>query len=311
MSGSSRRGIVPARIVRDVGATAAATAGAAGAGWAAYNLLNSQAAEARVVIPHRTDNAPDGDGVYRPDGTSARFTRDTVYDLYLVVFGDSTAAGLGAETADETPGVQIARRVAAETDRVVRYANKAIVGATSKGLAAQIEAMFVHHERPDVAVILVGANDVTARNSPLPSARRLGEAVRALVDEGAKVVVGTCPDFGVVTAIPQPLRMVLRRWGLTLAAAQRSAVRAAGGRPVPLADLLTEEFLARPEHMLSPDRFHPSAAGYELAADILVPEVLASIGEWGPTPLPEPPKVSEAVEETRFVTRLRRRLTHR
>ena len=49
----------------------------------------------------------------------------------------------------------------------------------------------------------------------------------------------------------------------------------------------------------------------ELAADILVPEVLASIGEWGPTPLPEPPKVSEAVEETRFVTRLRRRLTHR
>ena len=135
------------------------TAGAAGAGWAAYNLLNSQAAEARVVIPHRTDNAPDGDGVYRPDGTSARFTRDTVYDLYLVVFGDSTAAGLGAETADETPGVQIARRVAAETDRVVRYANKAIVGATSKGLGAQIDAMLIAGHRPDVAVILVGAND--------------------------------------------------------------------------------------------------------------------------------------------------------
>ena len=34
-----------------------------------------------------------------------------------------------------------------------------------------------------------------------------------------------------------------------------------------------------------------------LAADILVPEVLASIGEWGPTPLPEPPKVSEAVAD--------------
>ena len=58
---------------------------------------------------------------------------------------------------------------------------------------AQIEAMFVHHERPDVAVILVGANDVTALNIPLPSARRLGDAVHALVDEGAKVVVGTCP----------------------------------------------------------------------------------------------------------------------
>ncbi|WP_374237962.1 SGNH/GDSL hydrolase family protein, partial [Gordonia sp. 'Campus'] len=209
--------------MRDVGATAAATAAGAGAGWAAYNLLTSQAAEARVVIPHRTDNAPDGDGIYHPDGTVVRHTRETTYDLFLVVFGDSTAAGLGAETADETPGVQIVRRVAAETGQTIRYANKAIVGATSKGLAAQIEAMFVSHERPDVAVILVGANDVTARNEPFASAQRLGEAVRALKAEGAQVIVGTCPDFGVVTAIPQPLRSVLRRWGLVLASAQRAA----------------------------------------------------------------------------------------
>ncbi|MFW0796206.1 SGNH/GDSL hydrolase family protein [Gordonia sp. CPCC 205515] len=307
MSGTNRKVALDNRILRDVGATVAATAASAGASWAAYNYLNSQAAEARTVIPHRTDNAPNGDGVYLPDGTGPhRFTRDSAIDLYLVAFGDSTAAGLGADTADETPGVQLARRVAAETGKVIRYGNKAIVGATSKGLAAQIDAMLVARERPDVAIILIGANDVTARNGIRTSARRLGDAVTLLVDNGAKVVVGTCPDFGVITAIPQPLRTVLRRWGLQLASAQRSAVRSAGGRAVPMADLMTQEFLAKPDHMFSPDRFHPSAAGYALAADILIPEVLAAIGEWGPAPLPEPPEVSEFVERDRMVNRIRR-----
>ena len=86
-----------ARIGRDVGATAAATAAGAGAGWAMWNYLNAQAATARTVIPHRTDNAPDGDGVYHPDGSVTRYTRDAHVDLFLAVFGDSTAAGLGVD----------------------------------------------------------------------------------------------------------------------------------------------------------------------------------------------------------------------
>ncbi|WJG14839.1 SGNH/GDSL hydrolase family protein [Gordonia sp. Swx-4] len=312
MSGLSRRVGTDSRfwgrVARDVGATAAATAAGAGAGWAVWNYLIGQAATARTVIPHRTDNAPDGDGVYHPDGRVTRYTRDTPIDLFLTVFGDSTAAGLGVDTADETPGVQVARRVAAETGRTVRYANKAIVGATSKGLAAQIDAMFIARERPDVAIILIGANDVTSRNGIRASARRLGDAVRLLVGGGAKVVVGTCPDFGVITAIPQPLRTVLRQWGLRLAALQRSAVRAAGGHPVPLADLMAKEFRAQHDFMLSPDQYHPSAAGYALAAEILLPPVLDAIGEWGSAPLPEPPEESPAVEETRVATGLRRLL---
>ncbi|MGC4962320.1 SGNH/GDSL hydrolase family protein [Gordonia sp. DT218] len=307
MDSSGRVAVDNNRLLRDVGATVAATAASAGASWAAYNYLNGQATEARTVIPHRTDDAPNGDGIYLPDGTGPhRPARGTSVDVYLVVFGDSTAAGLGAETADQTPGVLLARRVTAETGKIVRYANKAIVGATSKGLEAQVDAMLITRERPDVAVILIGANDVTATNGIRASARRLGEAVTLLKENGAEVVVGTCPDFGVITAIPQPLRSVLRRWGLQLAAAQRGAVRAAGGRPVPMADLLAKEFLAKPEHMFSPDQYHPSAAGYALAADILMPEVLEAIGEWGPAPLPQPPEVSEAVEQNRLVSRVRR-----
>lgn len=286
-------------------AAAATTAAGAGATWAGYRYLTAQAEQTRTVIPRRTDNAPNGDGLYLPDGDGPlRVTRRFKPDLHLTVFGDSTAAGLGAETADETPGVLIARRLAAETDRSVRYSNKAIVGATSRGLAAQIDAMLIAGERPDVAVVLIGANDVTATNGVRASARRLGAAVARLVEIDAKVVVGTCPDFGAIIAIPQPLRFVLRRWGLRLAGAQRAAVLANGGRPVPLADLLAPEFRAEPDHMFSPDRYHPSAAGYALAADILMPEVLDAVGEWGPEPLPEPPEVSETAERRT----LRRRL---
>ncbi|KQR97405.1 GDSL family lipase [Williamsia sp. Leaf354] len=297
------------RVVRDVTATVAATAGSAGAGWAVYSFLTGQARTAREVIPHRTDNAPNGDGLYLPDGSGPeRITPRSEFDLHLMVFGDSTAAGLGADVADETPGVALTRMLCRESGLTVRLSTKAIVGATSRGLSGQVDAMLIAGAPPDVAVILVGANDITARNRPGPAARRLGSAVRRLREVDAHVIVGTCPDLGAVTAIPQPLRSVLRQWGFRLAAAQEHEVRAAGGRPVPLADLLAKEFLAAPERMFSADNYHPSAAGYLLAAQTMLPEVLAAIGEWGAGPLPDPPEVSEFAENNRLVVRVRRRL---
>ncbi len=157
---------------------------------------------------------------------------------------------------------------------------KAIVGATSKGLSGQIDAMFVAGPPPDAAVIMIGANDITAPNGIGPSARRLGRAVQRLRASGAVVVVGTCPDFGVITAIPQPLRFVARSRGLRLARAQAGAVRAAGGVPVPFSDLLAPHFYQAPELLFSPDMFHPSAAGYELAAKQLLPALCNALGEF-------------------------------
>ncbi|MDP0400444.1 SGNH/GDSL hydrolase family protein [Tsukamurella strandjordii] len=299
------------RFTRDALRTSAAAAGGAGATWGAYALLTKQARTARTVIPHRTDKAPSKDGVYYP-GRDAVERPGPAHpaDVKLMVFGDSTAAGLGVDDAEHTPGVLITRGLVAETGRTVQYACKAIVGATSKGLAGQIEAAFIAKQIPDVAVIIVGGNDVTALNGIEPSARRLGEAVRQLREAGAEVIVGTCPDIGVVTAIPQPLRSVIRRYGLQLAARQKAQVLAAGGHPVPFADTLTPEFLQAPERMFSPDNFHPSAAGYELAARLILPEVLAALGEWH-GPLPSPPEVSEAADAQRITARLRRALRAR
>lgn len=285
-------------------ATVIAGSSAGTASWAAYKHLMAQATSARGVIGRSTAKPPEADGVYGPgDRTPERWRIGSSADIHLMIFGDSTAAGVGCTVADEVPGVLVARGLADETEKRVRLSTKAIGGATSKGLEGQVDAMFVAGPPPDAAVILIGANDVTKKFSIAASATRLGNAVERLTAKGTVVVVGTCPDLGVVTAIPQPLRTVVRNWGLRLARAQSDATLKAGGHPVALADLLSPEFLAAPDTMFSADRFHPSAAGYELAARQLLPVLAAALGEWHGGPLPELPDVSAAAESRRFVPR--------
>ncbi len=238
----------------------------------ARNLLTGQADQARSIIPRAWDIPPRADGIYGPGGDPVRpWERGAPVDLHLMVFGDSTATGYGCQEADEVPGALLARGLAGYSGIQVRLSTKAIVGATSKGLASQVEAMLVAGPPPDAALIMIGANDVTMLNGIGPSARRLGAAVRRLRTAGAAVVVGTCPDFGVITAIPQPLRWTARSLGLRLARAQADEVHAAGGVPVPLADLMAPHFETEPQLLFSEDSYHPSAAGYALAAAQLLP----------------------------------------
>jgi lysophospholipase L1-like esterase len=260
---------------------AAATLASTGSAYVgARNLLSVQADQARQVIPKSWEVPPRADGVYTAGGGPVeKWHREVPFDLHLMIFGDSTATGYGCHVADEVPGVLIARGLAEESGKRIRLSTKAIVGATSKGLSGQIDAMFVAGPPPDAAVVMIGANDVTAVNGIPQSARRLGAAVRRLRASGAVVVVGTCPDFGVITAIPQPLRLVARTLGRRLAHSQAAAVRSAGGVPVPFSDLLAPEFLRAPEVLFSPDMFHPSAAGYALAATQLLPALCNALGE--------------------------------
>src|SRR3984957_3088856 len=190
---------------------ALAAAGALASTGTAYlgarNLLVVQATHARTVIPKAWDIPPRADGVYSPGGGPVeRWQRGVSADLHLMIFGDSTATGYGCASAEEVPGVLIARGLAEQTGKRIRLSTKAIVGATSKGLSGQVDAMFVAGPPPDAAVILVGANDVTALNGISPSARRLGAAGRGGRGHGAGFIAGTCRDFAVITAIPQPLR---------------------------------------------------------------------------------------------------------
>ena len=126
--------------------------------------------------------------------------------------------------------------------------------------------------------------------------------------------MATCPDFGVVTAIPQPLRWTVRTLGLRLARAQSGAVRSAGGVPVPLASLVNDEFRHSPHLMLSDDQFHPSAAGYALAASQRPPALCHALGDFAGQPVPALPSSTDTeggpgYSMLRLLSRLWRRPT--
>ncbi|HVQ89790.1 MAG TPA: SGNH/GDSL hydrolase family protein [Mycobacteriales bacterium] len=251
---------------------------------AGYGLLRGEARLARRWIGSPTGQPPAADGVWgNGSGDPIR----------LAVLGDSSAAGLGVTDAMETPAVLLAVGLSEVAERPVRLVNVAVVGARSADLAGQADAVLPG--QPQIVMIMIGANDVTGRVPPAQSVRSLAEAVSRLRTTGAEVVVGTCPDLGTIEPIAQPLRLLARRWSRQMAAAQTVAVVEAGGRTVSLGDILGPEFAARPAEMFSPDRFHPSAAGYAAAAAVMLPSVSAALGLWPEADLPPLPFHREGV----------------
>ncbi|HEY9395683.1 MAG TPA: GDSL-type esterase/lipase family protein, partial [Nocardioides sp.] len=158
----------------------AATAGVAGAvgvvgaaaGAGFVTLLKRQAAHARDVIGKPLgEEAIDADKVYKKTygGTPVE----------LLILGDSIAAGLGAETRSGTLGARLAKGTAKALLRPVRLRTAAVVGAETSMLPAQLESLPKGY-RPDVAVVIVGGNDVTHRVPQKDSTRVLGEVIDAL-----------------------------------------------------------------------------------------------------------------------------------
>ena len=237
---------------------------------AARRLLRRQAAAARLAI-----GKPLGEEAHLADRT---YKKKYGRPLELLLLGDSIAAGLGAEHPKDTLGAQLAKRLAKAARRSVRLTTVAQVGAESSMLPDQL-ARRPGHRATDVAVIVIGGNDVTHRVKVTTSVEHLVRAVETLRSEGSEVVVGTCPDLGALRPVPQPLRVIGSRASRQLADAQRRAVIRAGGYAVDLAAVVGPFFIAQPDQMFALDHFHPSAAGYKRTAKALLPSVLAALGQ--------------------------------
>jgi len=253
---------------------------------AAYGLLSNQAQRARAVIGRPKGEPHNADGLYLPDGRGPVLDnpkdrhRDGQRVLTFAVFGDSSAAGVGADTAAELPGVLLAQGLAEESGRPVRLVTHAVSGSRTADLPVQVNRALP--DPPEVALIMIGGNDVTSRTRVDVSARLLGAEVGRLRAAGVALLVGTCPDLGTITPIAQPLRSVARRWSLALAAAQQRELDRLRVAWVSMGDLLMPEFVSRPE-LFSADRFHPSGAGYAAAANLLLAPLCAVAGVRGHT----------------------------
>lgn len=261
-------GRIAGRAAARAAGTVAVSATAAGLG---YGLIQAEAKITRRIVGNPFDGAPDDDGIYgAAPGDPVR----------LLVLGDSTAAGMGADNRYQTVGAILAGGLAAIMGRPVELTNEAVVGAESSALSAQLSRALARIDQPDVAVVLIGANDVTHRIDRSVAVKHLERTVRYLRTLNVPVVVGTCPDLGTVEPVPFPLDKLLRRWSRELAAAQTVAVVEAGARTVSLGDLLGPEFAASPAIMFSQDRFHPSPAGYARVASRMLPSVAAELKSW-------------------------------
>ncbi|WP_235735181.1 SGNH/GDSL hydrolase family protein [Nocardioides alcanivorans] len=241
--------------------------GLTAAGGGLYGLLRLEAAMARKRIGNATGTPPDATGWYGRNRPGPA--------IKVALIGDSSAAGYGVDGVIETPGAVLASGLSERADRRVYLRSFAVVGARSSDLAAQVEAALPIE--PEVAVILIGANDVTHRVPPKSSVRLLSEAVNRLRSADIQVIVGTCPDLGTIKPIQPPLKQVARSWSRRLAAAQAIAVVEADGRTVSLSSILGPEFAADTAAFFGPDQFHPSAEGYASMASVLLPSVLAAL----------------------------------
>lgn len=240
-------------------------------------MLSRQAAIARRRIGKPLgEQALDADRLWR-----RRFDGEPVE---LVVLGDSIAAGLGAERRKDTLGARLAKGLARRVHRPVRLRTAAIVGAESSVLAEQIDGLPADY-RPDLAVIVVGGNDVTHRVPVAISVGHLEEAIRRLQQRGTAVVVGTCPDLGALRPVPQPLRALGSQLSRQLADAQAAAAERLGAWAVSLRRAVGPFFVTQPDEMFSLDRFHPSAMGYRRTAEALLPALFEALAaEDGLTP---------------------------
>ena len=264
----------PGRRARWVAVRAAYGGGTAGAlGALGFGLLVAEAKLARRTIGEPTEHAPDPAGSYgRP--------RRGVRPLRLAVLGDSSAAGLGVDDSAQTPGALIAGILARELGRRVELDLQAVTGARSKDLDLQVQRALRHPV--DVAVIMIGANDVTHRVPAATATRQLGRAIATLRAADAQVVVGTCPDLGSVQPLLQPLRTFARVKSREMAQAQAVVAVEQGAVAVSLGDLLGPEFAESP-HLWSADRFHPSPAGYLRVVEAMLPSILEVLGVAVPT----------------------------
>ncbi len=146
-------------------------------------------------------------------------------------------------------------------------------GARSSGLAGQVDLCL--QWRPDLVVVVIGANDLTHLEPVEPAVRALGDAVRRLRAIGAQVVVAPAPDLSAIPHVPVFLRDVVRTAGDSFREHQVAAVLAEGGRIGDPEKRASHAFASDPT-LFSADRFHPSSAGYSVIADSLLPAVVAA-----------------------------------
>ena len=192
--------------------------------------------------------------------------------IKFAVLGDSIAYGQGATRPADTIGSRLVAELTA-AGRPAELRVLAVPRSRSDALAGQVAQ--ARRWGSTLALIIVGANDLT-HFVPAPQAvAALVAAVRALRAAGNAVVVLPAPDLSVVPWVPEQFRTMVQGASAAFGSAQTQAAQSAGALVADLDHSVARAF-ARDPSLFSADQFHPSSAGYALIAAALTPAVLAA-----------------------------------
>jgi len=190
--------------------------------------------------------------------------------LTLAVLGDSIAYGTGARSAADALGPRLSAALTAEGFDVSMHV-LAVPGAVSRDLPPQVER--ARRLVPDLAVVVIGANDL-ARFVPADRAvASLASALHDLRAVGTDVVLVPAPDMSMVPFVPPAFRPAVQAACRVLQREQAAVAEAAGCTVATVAAEVAGAFGSDPA-LFSHDRFHPSSAGYARIAAALAPFVL-------------------------------------
>lgn len=188
---------------------------------------------------------------------------------WLVVLGDSAAAGYDLDDAEVAIARLVGRGLQAADGRATAVRSVAIDGArTADVLATQVEAA----AGAEVVLIGVGVNDALrpgiSHAEVAEATHRLLVAVRQRAAHDATVVLQTCPDLSAAPGLPSVLRPLVGLRCRAVATAQTA-----------VAAMLDIPTVAVPRAFLGPevfgrDGFHPGAVGHARLAERIL-ELLA------------------------------------
>ncbi|WP_273167760.1 GDSL-type esterase/lipase family protein [Actinomyces israelii] len=241
------------------------------------SLAVAEAALARRTVRLAPEPPGEREGVVTPDGTTAPAgsgaVRGSSAPLRLAAVGDSLVAGSGVQAQDQALVPRIARLVAAGAGRDVEWVTHARLGATMR----RVRYRFLPEvDDADVLFVCAGSNDLMARRSLQEWTDDLAAVLDGAARRGRHVVACSAGQLYRSPALMATLRSVLREW--TDAQTEASAAVCAE-RGVPFVDVahcgLKDGFWAD-------DGFHPSAAGYEMAAGMIARVVLAGLEDDAP-----------------------------
>ncbi|HSH88666.1 MAG TPA: SGNH/GDSL hydrolase family protein [Ramlibacter sp.] len=169
----------------------------------------------------------------------------------VLVVGDSSAAGVGVADQAQALALPLAQAVAARVDAAVRWQLVAQSGLNTSELIELIRQ--VKPGPADVAVVVVGVNDVTSQTPATAFATELAALVRVV--PATKFLFCGVPPMHLFSALPQPLRWYLGRHARLLDAAMHEWCEGQG-HGYCASDLSTDP------RMLADDGYHPGPLLY-------------------------------------------------